>query len=503
MAFPPYDVGPLALVALTPLLWSWRTARPRHAALYGFVFGLAFFGIMLEWSRYFGVVAIVPLVCAVAAYIAGTGAMVATLARRGIRSPWLTAAAWVLLENLRDRWPLGGLPWGEAGAALHDLPAARALASFGGVALVSFLVVAFNGFLVDFGIAARQRLRRREPPPTRNLADRAWRWSAVGLASVIALTVLADVLRYEPRVTGTLHFALLQGNDQNRNLTAAEEYNQYLTRRHLTLAAQLHGKYDLIVFPESALERDPEIYPELRAQLVAVAAKHDAVLLVNARTRARGGGLHNANLAYDPDGRLQGSYAKQHLVPFGEYVPWRSVLGFIDELRQVPFDYVAGHRRTLFHAGGHKIATVICFESAFTDLVRDNVRDGAEAIVVSTNNRSYRRSGLAAQHLALSQMRAAETARPILHASISGITGVVDSDGDVHDTSRLFVNKVTTGTIHTTTGETPYVRIGNWAVLGSGLALVIAAAVGELNRRRRQGAVLDSSVAKGHVDGRR
>ena len=100
-------------------------------------------------------------------------------------------------------------------------------------------------------------------------------------------------------------------------------------------------------------------------------------------------------------------------------------------------------------------------------------------------------------------MRAAETARPILHASISGITGVVDSDGDVNDTSRLFVNKVTTGTIHTTTGETPYVRIGNWAVLGSGLALVIAAAVGELNRRRRQGAVLDSSVAKGHADGRR
>jgi apolipoprotein N-acyltransferase len=129
---------------------------------------------------------------------------------------------------------------------------------------------------------------------------------------------------------------------------------------------------------------------------------------------------------------------------------------------------------------------VICFESAFAPLVRDYVRDGAQLLVVSTNNRSYRRSGLAAQHLALSQMRAAETARPVLHASISGISGVVDPDGDVHDTSELFVNKVTTGTIETTTGETLYVRFGDWVVLACGIALVVLAVVGV--RRGRVGA---------------
>ena len=142
---------------------------------------------------------------------------------------------------------------------------------------------------------------------------------------------------------------------------------------------------------------------------------------------------------------------------------------------------------------------MICFESAFAPLVRDYVRDGAEALVVTTNNRSYRRSGLSAQHVALSQMRAAETGRPVLHASVSGITGVVDQYGDLHDTSELFVNKVTTGTVATTTGETMYVRFGDWVVAFAGIALVVLAFVGERRLRARDARPLpvDSSGREG------
>ncbi len=139
----------------------------------------------------------------------------------------------------------------------------------------------------------------------------------------------------------------------------------------------------------------------------------------------------------------------------------------------------------MYHAGGHTVGTVICFESAFAPLVRDYVRDGAQALVVTTNNRSYRRSGLSAQHVALSQMRAAETGRSVLHASVSGISGVVDQYGDLRDTSELFVNKVTTGTVDTTTGETPYVRFGDWVLALSLAALVVLAAVGQRRLRRR------------------
>ena len=459
-AFPPYDVGPLAFVSIAPLLYVWRGATPRRAAWYGLVFGLVFFGVLLEWSRYFGAIAIAPLVLGEAAFIAGVGALAVLMERRGVRSVWLVAAAWVVVEALRARFPFGGLPWGEVGVALHDFAPARALASLGGVALVSFVVVACNGFVVDAAVAICRHTRR-------GLVV-----AAAGLAALAVASFIADVTRFEGQVTGSIRFALLQGNDQDRTLTPSEITGQYLTRRHLALARTLHGHYDLIVFPESALEHDPEQDPQLRAELVGIARAHGAVVVANTRADAPDGGVLNANVAYNADGHLQGLYAKQHLVPFGEYVPFRNQLSFIGELQQIPYDYEAGRSRVLFHAAHRPFATVICFESAFASLVRADVRDGAQFIVVTTNNRSYRRSGLAAQHLALSQMRAAETARAVLHASISGITGVVDPDGSVHDMSRLFVNKVTTGTIPTTTGETLYVRLGDWVVAASALALL-------------------------------
>jgi apolipoprotein N-acyltransferase len=137
----------------------------------------------------------------------------------------------------------------------------------------------------------------------------------------------------------------------------------------------------------------------------------------------------------------------------------------------------------MFRAAGHPFGSVICFESAFAPLVRGYVRDGAELLVVSTNNRSYRRSGLAAQHVALSQMRAAETARPVLHASISGISAVVDPGGAVRTRTALFERAVTRGWVGTVTGDTPYVVLGDWVVAASGLILVAAAIAGVFRRR--------------------
>ena len=138
----------------------------------------------------------------------------------------------------------------------------------------------------------------------------------------------------------------------------------------------------------------------------------------------------------------------------------------------------------LFRVAGHKVGSVICFESAFAPLVRDYVRDGAEMIVVSTSNRSYRRSGNSEQHLALSQMRAAETARPVLQASVSGISAAIDADGTVHDTTSLFEQAIVQGHVTTMTGETPYVRFGDWIVLLSVLG-VLGATIFVIFRSRK------------------
>ncbi|HXY92585.1 MAG TPA: apolipoprotein N-acyltransferase [Acidimicrobiia bacterium] len=469
--FPPYDLGPVIVVALAGLLWTWRGARARHAALYGFAFGVGCYGVVLEWARYFGTVAIVPFVGTMAAYVALAGAVVALLAARRVSSPWLTAAIWVVMEGCRGRFPVGGFAWADNGIALHDLAAARAVASFGGVPLVSFVCVAAAGFLLDLAIALRAGASR-----SRVLA-------VAGLAGMIAIALLANVARYQPTETGHLRVAMLQGDD--RELSLAGQQRQLLTGAHLALAARLRGHYDLIVFPESALDTDPQLDPDLRGHLTALAREHSSSILVNARTPAGDDEEYNSNILYGPDGRYEGTYSKQHLVPFGEYVPWREELGFIGQLREIPYDFKAGNGTKIFRVAGHPIGTVICFESAFAPLVREYVRQGAQAIVVSTSNRSYHRSGNAEQHLANSQMRAAETARPVLQAAVSGISAVIDPDGTVHDTTKLFQQDIVTASIATTTGETPFVRLGDWIVYVSALGVAVAAVVAVRRRGAR------------------
>ena len=396
-------------------------------------------------------------------------------AGHGLRTPFLTAAVWVFFEALRDRWPLGGLAWGELGITLHNLGFARALASFGGVYLLTLLIVVANGLVLDAVLAAS----RRRPRPLVLAAG--------GLVALVVLSAVADVTRYEARPTGRLHFALLQGDTFAGSLTTEDFSNQVLTNAHFALAAQLHGRYDLIVFPESAIDFDPEEDPPLRARIVALARAHDAVVLVNARYQGAAGQLYNANLAYGPDGRLLAVYAKQHLVPFGEYVPFRSELTFVSDLRQIPYDFTAGDRRVLFSVSGHRLGSVICYESAYAPLVSGFVRDGAQAIVVSTSDRSYGRSGIPATHVATGQLRAAETGRPVLHAAISGETAVIDSSGRVLQHTQLFTKAIVTGTVTTTTGETPYVRFGEWVLAAAALTLLLAAgfiAGRELRRAR-------------------
>jgi apolipoprotein N-acyltransferase len=170
----------------------------------------------------------------------------------------------------------------------------------------------------------------------------------------------------------------------------------------------------------------------------------------------------------------------------------QSVFGHIGATKQIKTLFTAGHGDRIFRVANRPIGSVICFETAFAPLVRSYVRDGAQAIVVTTNNRSYRRSANSAQHLDTSQMRAAETARPLLHASISGITAVFDASGHQLRRTHLFRNTVVTGSVTTTTGQTPYVRYGDWVVWGSAITVAAAALVVTV-RRRRDGSNRDAS----------
>ncbi len=268
----------------------------------------------------------------------------------------------------------------------------------------------------------------------------------------------------------------------------------YLPNSHFTLAKGITDPVDLIVFPESSMntfdDTDPRTDAHVSAELTAIARRNDAWVLANATVAVPPDGdkLWNLDVLFDPSGAVVGTYRKRHLVPFGEKVPFRSALDHVvgSALSQVPRDFVPGPGPGLFTIAGVKVATLICFESAFGYQVRPLVHDGAHVLLLSTNNRSYRRSANSAQHVAIGQMRAAETGRPVVQAAISGITAVIDADGNVHDRTHLFDPTVVQTTVSATGGETPYVRYGEWVTFASlaGVAAAVVVAIGTVRRRR-------------------
>jgi apolipoprotein N-acyltransferase len=482
-ARPPLDVGPLACVAFVTLFIAWRGRSARATAGYAFVAAVVYYALLMSWTWYFGAIAIVPLVMILGAYWAAAGATLGWLRHRGVTNPFLTAAVWVLAEATVARVPFGGFSWGEVGYAFHNIEVGRALASDGGVELVTFFAVALNALLADVAVNAWNR---------RSVPRLAWLRVGAGLALVVVVPIVADAVRTAPHPDGTLRVAILQGNDKDRDLTTAEINARYLPNSHFRLAAEIHDHVDLVVFPESSMDADPRTDPYLRTHLVAIARRTHAWVLTNAAVDAPAAGRQpagakalNLDVLFAPNGTVEGTYAKRHLVPFGEYVPFRAELeSHIGELNRIPRDFEPGPTPGIFKIAGHKVATIICFESAFGYQVRPLVHAGAQVIVVSTNNRSYERSANSAQHVAIGQMRAAETGRPVVQAAISGISAIIDANGVVHQHTALFQRTLVEATVTPTTGETPYVRYGEWAIWACALAAVAAVAVAFRRGRR-------------------
>ncbi len=482
-AFPPFGLWPLAMVGLIPLLWIWHSATIWRGAWSGFVFGVCFFGVLLSWTWYFGAVAILPLVAAQALYFAAVGASVAALRKLGITSPLIVAALWTLSEYLRGSWPLGGLAWGELGTALSPLASARGLAGWAGALGVSFAVVLLQAVILEMF------LKKGERDATQSL------WNRNGLhyrllafpIFVLLICLTLGVNAPKTRNIGSMRIAAIQGNDLNRRLTFDEINNGALTEKHLALANHLTGNYDLIIFPESALMSDPEADSLLRSEIIAIAKRHNSFVLVNAINREKDGLTYNTNRLYSAGGLLLANYSKTHLVPFGEYVPWRSELSFISAINQVPEDFTPGtddaSNSPVFNLKGDKVGSLICFESVFPEIARDEVRSGAELLVVSTNNRSYRRSANSAQHVQSSQMRASETGRALIQASISGISAVILPDGKIVKKTHLFKPAIIKSNVPLQAGETPYVKHGPIVVKISALIIIAAVALGVKHRR--------------------
>jgi apolipoprotein N-acyltransferase len=480
LAHPPADLGPVAFVATVPLLLATRRARARRSALLWFVFGLVFYGILLSWLLPFGVIAWLPLVVAEAAYGAGFGALVPVLWRdqRPIRSALIVAALWTAIDWFRATWPLGGFTWGGLGYTQHANRLLLPLASIAGVWGLTFVVMAVNGLLA--GAAVR-------------LAEPRRRWGSAGTAVAVAAALIAvPVLVPFPSANGpAVDVAVVQGSVPEAaanplgNLTLrSREVAENHIRLHRTLAAD---PPQLAVWPENSLDVDPTRDPVLAAEVTPAIAEVGAPTLAGAVTDTGDGRFRNEVLAYDAQGRIVGRYAKIHPVPFGEYVPFRSLLGWVDQLRVVPRDIVPGTTPVVFGVAGVRVGTPICFENTFPDLFRRFVANGATLMVVATNDSSYGRSVASREHVIFSQLRAVENGRWVVQAAISGESAIVDTHGRVRASTALFAPAILRADVPTSEGRTPYTRLGDWLPWACAAAVIAALAAMVVSRRRRAG----------------
>jgi apolipoprotein N-acyltransferase len=450
LALPPVDAGPLAFIALVPLLWAIRGARARRGAVLGLIFGLVYFGVLLSWLIPITRLGWFVLVAVQAGYMALLLAFTAAVWREEspVRSSFAIAAGWAAVEWLRGLWPVGGFTWGGLGYTQHDNPLLLPLASIAGVWGISFVVASANALVLAAGVRFR-----REP------------LFATRIIAMAAVAVFLPVLVPIPAPEGpAVDVAVVQGNVPKFVAVGSRIIEDRIVaenhaRQHVRLVSD---PPDLAVWPENAIDRDPTRDPELGPLVTEPIRAVGAYTLVGAVTETDDGRLFNQDLLYTPDARPVARYTKNHLVPYGEYVPFRRYLSWIKALEQVPRDMTPGERPGLFDIPKGRFAAVICFENAFPDLVRRFLARNAGFLVVSTNNATFLRSPASAQHVVMSELRAVENGRWVVHAAISGISAIVDHRGRVVGETALFKPAILRADIPQGKARTVFNVIGGW-----------------------------------------
>ncbi|MFD4985013.1 apolipoprotein N-acyltransferase [Streptomyces sp. NPDC058374] len=453
--------APFCLVPWLLLLRSAPSAR--RAALDGWLGGLGFMLAVHHWLMPSLHVFTLALAALLGLAWAPWGSLVRALltgpgtAWRAVSAPAGVASGWLVIELVRSWQGLGG-PWGLLGASQWQVGPALRLFSVGGVWLVSLLLVAVNTALVV--VATCSRARR----------------AAVAAGAVVAAAAAGGAL-WAPRPE-TAERAVRVAVVQPGVITgAAQRFD-----RQERLTAELAGRgAELVVWGESSVGFDLTARPDLADRLAALSRRTGAQLLVNVDARRHGRpGISKTSVLVGPSGPVPPRYDKMRLVPFGEYVPARPLLGWATSVgRAAGEDRHPGNRQVLMESpGGLRVGPLVCFETAFPDLSRRLARAGAGLLVAQSATSTFQESWAPGQHASLAAVRAAESGRPVVHATLTGVSAVFDASGRPVG-PRLGTELSTTGLyrVHPAAGSTAYVRFGDWAVYAAVGWLVVLGGV--------------------------
>jgi apolipoprotein N-acyltransferase len=474
-AFPGPDLAPLAWVAIAPLLAAVRGRSSRSAARIGFVFGLGFFGALLVWIKYVGWIPWAILVVYQALFMAAFGAGWARLSARfsGLGAAMGAAALWVGLEYVRANMPVVGFTWGEIAQSQHNVSWLLPVAGFTGAWGISFLVVAINALVVEIVRALRDKQRRN---------------ALVHVASCLVLLGAPALIPSASATGEPVSVAIVQGNVPRDFIGTIADKSVAILNSHVELTSGLADKdIDLVVWPESAVGIDMTENNLVGEAVSRAAQEVGAEMIVGGNLDGDNGTYKVLAFHLGSDGEIIERYQKTHLVPFGEYVPGRSALSWIPMLDQVPRDAVAGTEPGLFEIAAGPVAPVISFEGDFGSLVRARMGEGGgRLLIVDTNTSTWGDSWASIQHVAFSQLRAAENGTWVVHAALSGVSAFVAPDGRVTDATDLWTATTLQGTVRMSTGATVYGRVGDWLPI---LCVVVSLVDLVLATRRRAGTV--------------
>ncbi len=482
-AFPPAGIWPLAVAAPALLVVALSGRTLRGSLLTGLVFGAAFFFPLLAWVLNVAWYAWLALALADTVIFA----VLAVAQRLLLRLPgWPVAVAgwWVAAEALRDRWPFGGFPWGRLAMSQATAPT-KGWAAIGGAPVLTF-AVALAGAALGWLLLA---LLARERQASRRGTIRA----AGAFAVTAALACLPAVLPLDPVPAGskTAEVAAIQGNVP-RARTLAEQLNAWtVTLNHVAATDKLATRVaagqvprpDLVVWPENSTDIDPTKYPPVYQEITSAAAAIGRPILVGAVLQ---GPVRNAGLLWLPGKGPTQQYVKRRLVPFGEVIPFRSLLNKITSLTALqPQDFTPGHANHIFAVGQIRLGDVICYEIGFDDLVRSDVAGGANLLTMQTNDATFERDGQTGetgQQLAMARIRAVEHDRAVVVASTTGYSAIVAPDGHLITSSGTWQQAELEARVPLIGYTTLADRVGawpEWVIVGvTALALCFAIARG-------------------------
>jgi apolipoprotein N-acyltransferase len=408
----------------------------KHKILSAFIFASVLNAIVLHWSSTF-VGALPWLILSIGLSIFYLP--LALISRWGIS---IYPIIFIIMEEARNHFPFGGFGWTRVAYTQADAPYARIAAIGGSVALSSFvlLIALFLFFLSQ---------------------------KRVSLMPLIP--VLTLLLPLQVQSIGETQVLMIQGNvpqlGLDFNSRAKEVFNNHLK---LTQKEMLKdSKVDFILWPENSVDVDPFVYPDVSKALNLI----EKPLIIGA-VLSKGEKLQNTSILWDEkDPKI---YIKQHLTPFGEYIPIRSIAQVVSPLVDRVKDFEPGNgANNIFTINDAKIAPIICFE-LLDDSILHNAAKNSNLLAVQTNSATFGMSAESAQQLAMTRVRAIELGRNIVSVSTTGYSAVIDRNGKIIQKTSMGTAESIRANVDLVEGRTPRNALGGWALfLTLGLLILV------------------------------